>query len=397
MNSITDTSTSNPVRFAVVGCGILAQSIHIPNIVASDQCQLAMCCDTDENILRECREKFQAKHTTRDFLEAVNHPEVDAIVLATTEHFRVPVIEAAAKAGKAVYTEKPVAATWADACRIQELVTESGIPFCVGHNRRCSPAMVEAQRIFSEHMRHPQPCPWRFNREGDRRIDLGEADGVAGMSIRINDDWYSWKAVHMRGQNAEIGLLLSEITHFADIACWFLEAEPVDVMTMSTSILQQQVSIRFSGGQLASIVDIANGTFGYPKELYEAMGQGAAVVVDHMVEIRTAGIAGAPLHKTYPLAADRHPQVGVEGGLPGWLKKKAAACEEAAETGDVLRQFGPEPDKGHRRMLAEFVREIRGERGPVSPVSDAMRATKICFAAVKSFREKRIVRVDEIK
>jgi len=396
MNS-TPSSSLYPLRIAVVGCGILAHATHLPNILANDQCRLAVCCDTDEKILRECREKFGAPHTTRDFREAVNRPDVDAIVLATTEHFRVPVVEAAAKAGKPVYTEKPLAASWEDSCRIRDLVVNSGIPFCVGHNRRCSPAMVEAQRIFSEHMRDPKPCLWRFNREGEERIDLGASDGVAGMSIRINDDWHSWKAVHMGGQNAEIGLLLSELTHFVDIACWFMQSEPLDVMTVSTSVLQHQVTIRFAGGQLASIMSNANGSFGYPKELYEAMGHGAVVAVDHMLEIRTAGIEGAPLHKTYPMKGDRHPNVGTEGGLLGWLKKKREACGDAEASGNPLLSFAAEPDKGHSRMLSEFVREIRGERGPVSPVTDGLRATQICFAAVKSLREERIVRLEEIK
>jgi predicted dehydrogenase len=60
------------------------------------------------------------------------------------------------------------------------------------------------------------------------------------------------------------------------------------------------------------------------------------------------------------------------------------------------RQFTAEPDKGHRRMLQEFIREIRGERGPVCPVSDAVTATRICLAAAKSYIEKRPVMMVEI-
>jgi predicted dehydrogenase len=385
-----------PVRFAVVGCGLMARGTHLPNIVSSSCTELTVCCDMDENALRECQAKFHAPCITRDFHEAVNHPEVDAVIIATTESFRVPIIEAAARARKPVYTEKPLAANWDDAKRIGKLVSDSGIPFCVGHNRRCSPAMVDAQKIFSEHMQNPKPCIWRFNREGDKRINLGAIDGVAAMSIRINDDWHSWKAVHMQGQNAEIGLLLSEMTHFVDVACWFMEAEPVDVMTVATNILMHQVSIRFDGGQLVSIMSSANGSFGYPKELYEAMGHGGVVGVDHMLEVRTAGIEGAPLRKTYPMVGDLHTLVGEEGGLLGWLKKKRAACDEAAAAGDPLRSFTANPDKGHQRMLDEFVREIRGEREAVSPVVDALRATRICLAAVQSLREKRVVRVEEI-
>jgi len=256
--------------------------------------------------------------------------------------------------------------------------------------------MMDAQRIFAEHMRNPKPCPWRFDRDGDQRADLGAIDGVAAMSVRINDDWYSWKGVHMQGQNAEFGLLLSENTHFVDVANWFMPSEPVDVMTMETNILNHQITIRYAGGELVSIMGMANGTFGYPKELYEVTGNGGIVVIDHMLEVRTAGIAGAPARKTYPMGVNRMPEVGKEGGFPGWIAKREAACEAVVKEGKSLVEVYSEADKGLAHMLNEFVKELRGQRGPVSPVQDAALAAKICLASVKSFREKRIVRIDEI-
>ena len=61
-----------------------------------------------------------------------------------------------------------------------------------------------------------------------------------------------------------------------------------------------------------------------------------------------------------------------------------------------MQQFTAEPDKGHRRMLQEFIREIRGERGPVCPVADAVTATRICLAAAQSYLEERSVALTEI-
>ena len=61
-----------------------------------------------------------------------------------------------------------------------------------------------------------------------------------------------------------------------------------------------------------------------------------------------------------------------------------------------MLQFTAEPDKGHRRMLAEFIREIRGERCPVCPASDAVLATRVCLAAAKSYIEGRAVDMSEI-
>src|ERR1700754_3326051 len=123
-----------PLRFAVIGCGSVARAQHIPNIAASPRMQLHTCVDLDDSVLAECREKFGALHTRRDWRDAIADPDIDVICLATTEKLRLPVIEAAARAGKAVYVEKPLALTLEEMYSIRQVVHETQIPFCVGHN-----------------------------------------------------------------------------------------------------------------------------------------------------------------------------------------------------------------------------------------------------------------------
>ena len=384
-----------PLRFAVIGCGMLARSQHLPNLARSPSTEVHTCCDRSEAALAECRDRFNPVRTTTEFLDAVRDPEVQAICLATTEKLRLPVIEAAAEAGKPIYVEKPLARTLEELERIRHVVSRAGIPMCVGHNRRSAPAMLEAHRIFRQHMEHPGPCPWRFDREGAGRPAL-ENDGAAAISVRINDDWHSWKAWVFDEQQAPHGPLLFEMTHFTDLCTWFLGAEPEQVVALGQGLLNHGVVIRYRTGELATIFMGSNGSLAYPKELYEMMGNGGVVVVDHMVEVRTAGIEGAPARTVFPLLNDRHPEVGTGGGIEGWLQKRRAACADAAEARDPLLQFTAEPDKGHARALDRFVEEIRGTGPTVCPVDDAVLATRVAFAAVKSVQEHRIVDMEEV-
>lgn len=386
---------TEPLRFAVIGCGSVARAQHIPNIVKSPRMILHTCVDLDDGVLAECRDVFGASHIRKDFQGAIEDPEVDVICLATTEKLRLPVIAAAARTGKPVYVEKPLATTLDEMREIQRVVRDAGIPFCVGHNRRSSPAMVDAHRIFRRHMTHPEPCPWRWRREGNALPALAE-DGVPSVSVRINDDWYSWKSWVFDKTHAPHGLMLFEMTHFTDICNWFLADEPVEVTAMETGMLSQAVIIRYRSGALATIVIASNGTLGYCKELYEFMGNGAYLAVDHMLEVRTAGIEGAPATTIYPVVQDRHPLIGVEGGVSGWLAKKRAACAEAAANKDPQLQFTAEPDKGHAHALERFVDQILGIGPEVCGVDDSVLATRVAFAAIRSAHEKRIVSLDEI-
>lgn len=257
--------------------------------------------------------------------------------------------------------------------------------------------MQDAHRIFTAHMRNPKPSSWRFQRPGWETMEVGADPGVPLVAIRINDDWKSWKAVHLQNDlNRKVGLLLSEGTHFVDLANWFLDSPPVRVLCSGQGVLNHAMIIHYANGGMATVTMASTGSFAYPKELLEAIGSGGVVVSDHMLEVRTAGITDAPAVTRYPMLSDRHPLVGLEGGLHGWLEKKRAACAEAALAGDPMRQFTAEPDKGHRRMLAEFISEIRGERAPICPVGEAITATRVCLAAARSYLEGRAVELSEI-
>ncbi|MCK5803021.1 MAG: Gfo/Idh/MocA family oxidoreductase [Lentisphaeria bacterium] len=384
-----------PLNFAVVGCGALAQGQHVPNIARSEKTVLHTCCDLSEDALAICREKHGALHTSTDWATTLRDPEVEAICLATTERLRLPVIELAGELGKPVYVEKPLARELDEVYAIQKVVHDSGIPFCVGHNRRNSPAMIEARDIFRRHMENPQPCPWRWNREGDARPKLPE-DGVAQFTCRINDDWWSWKAWVFDKTQASHGPMLFEMTHFTDLCNWFMGSEPIAVTAIDSGMLNHAIIIEYAGGELATVTLCANGTFGYPKELYEAMGNGGVVVVDHMCEIRTSGVEGAPWRKTYPFLTDRHPDVGTQGGIDGWLEKKHAATAEVVASGNPMDLFTAEPDKGHAHALDHFADQIVGDGPVVCGIDDAVMATRVAFAAIKSAEERRIVRLEEI-
>ena len=392
MNALT---ASRPLRVAVIGCGSVARAQHIPNIVRSSRMVLHTCVDLDDQVLAECRDVFGATHIRKDFAGAIADPEVDMICLATTEKLRLPVIALAANAGKAVYVEKPLATTLGELHEIQQVVRASGIPFCVGHNRRASPAMLDAQRIFRRQMTDPTPCPWRWRREGEDLPSLSD-DGIPSVSVRINDDWYSWKGWVFDKSQAPHGPMLFEMTHFTDVCNWFLAEEPVEVTAVATGMLNLAVIIRYENGAFATIVLANNGTMAYCKELYEFMGNGSYLAVDHMLEVRTAGIEAAPARTIYSMINDRHPRIGLEGGVPGWLAKKRAACEEAATHDDPLLQFTAEPDKGHAHALERFVDQILGLGPEVCGVDAAVLATRVAFAAIQSARERRPVALAEI-
>ena len=153
------------------------------------------------------------------------------------------------------------------------------------------------------------------------------------------------------------------------------------------------VTIHFDDGSLATILMTGVGTFGYPKELYEMYCGGSVVVMDHFVEVRTAGMEGVAPRQDFPLLRDPLPDVADGGGIRDFYAKRRRAEQKAMESGDPQTAMALQPvaDKGHKQHLAAFLEAVRGNGESPCPCEDSIAATRIAFAAVESLKIGRAV------
>jgi predicted dehydrogenase len=124
-------------------------------------------------------------------------PSIDAIVLATPHTQRVEPIVAAAKAGKHVFTEKPLTLTLQDARTCIRACAEHNVTLAVGYNWRFQPALQEIRRMLDDgrlgKLLHIEgnfcgPSVYRFGAD-HWRLDReeGPAGGMTGRGVHIVD------------------------------------------------------------------------------------------------------------------------------------------------------------------------------------------------------------------
>ena len=77
-------------------------------------------------------------------------PKIDAVILATPHTQRVELITAAAKAGKHVFTEKPLTLTSAEAAPCLKVCADHKVTLAVGYNWRFQPALQEIKRMLED-------------------------------------------------------------------------------------------------------------------------------------------------------------------------------------------------------------------------------------------------------
>jgi predicted dehydrogenase len=368
------------VQIGVVGCGMMAQGMHLPNIVKHPGINLKWCCDINSHTLRLVEKKFKPCQVTMNPEEVASDPNCDAVLLATTHKARLDLIRLFASAGKHIYVEKPFAGSLEEMKEILKILNEYDVKFCVGHNRRMAPAMQEALKVYKKHKGNPVSPSWRWDREGDLRPAFPEEEQTV-MMLRVNDDYFSWK----RWAFGE-GILISEMTHFADLACMFIDEDPIKVTVKGSKLANHTIVIEFADGSLATIVAAAVGSFGYPKELIEIYHKGAAITIDHLVELRVAGVIDEPFRKTFPLANDFAPEIVFDGGIGDFYRKTLAAHEEAIRKGDNSI-LGPAPDKGHYALLDKFVDAIRNGEDTPCNAKAAARSTAVILRALESVEQ----------
>jgi len=86
----------------------------------------------------------------RHYQEMINSSEVDALVIATPDHWHAPISIAAAKAGKHVYVEKCMTHKIAETYELRDTVKSSGIAFQVGHQHRQTQSFITARDIIQK-------------------------------------------------------------------------------------------------------------------------------------------------------------------------------------------------------------------------------------------------------
>jgi predicted dehydrogenase len=196
------------ITAAIVGLGRWGQTLVNAVQGKSDKLRFTHAVSRDPAYVRD----FTAQHG----LEAVGaldvvleDPSIDAVVLATPHSLHLEQIVAAAHARKAVFCEKPLTLTKAEALRATEACRESGIVLGVGTDKRFFPAMDALARLvaagelgrvlhlegnFSNEVAARMFSPWRDS------PDESPAGGLTGTGIHVLDSF-----VRMAGPVRRVG------------------------------------------------------------------------------------------------------------------------------------------------------------------------------------------------
>jgi len=257
------------IRMGVIGAGQFAKGVLLPLFASQSAVQLRAFCTASGFTSKDVAERYGAAFCTSDPAEILQDNEIDAVLIATRHDQHAHLAAEALRMGKAVFLEKPMAATPASLAELSKLVRSLNNPrLMVGFNRRFSPLSVRAKEFFTSR-NEPLFVTYRVN---------------AGAVPRE-----SWVVDPVEGG----GRIVGEVCHFVDWVCYLTGSLPQSVFAESIGSSPEpalardsvSVTLRMANGSVAAIHYLGQGDTSVAKEYAEAFSGGRTAILDNYSEL----------------------------------------------------------------------------------------------------------------
>ena len=327
------------VRIGLLGAGRIGRT-HADALGRIGKARLVAVHDPDAAAEEEVARATGARRASGE--ETIAAPDIDAVVIATPTDRHAAGIEAAARAGKAVFCEKPIDLDPERARACIDIVRETGARLMVGFNRRFDPDFAEVRR----------------------QIDTGAIGDMELVQITSRDP--APPPIDYVARSG--GLFLDMMIHDFDMARFLLGEEVAEVSAVGAVLIDERIgaagdfdtaaaTLKTASGRIAVISNSRRAAYGYDQRL-EVHGSMGMVSAGNRRNT-TVTVAGAGGYRREPL-------------LDFFMQRyrDAYRCELEAFVDAVVSGSRMTPD---------------GE--------DGLRALVIAVAARRSARERRAVRL----
>jgi UDP-N-acetyl-2-amino-2-deoxyglucuronate dehydrogenase len=335
------------IKFAVIGCGRIAER-HFDALAAhAANAQLIGVCDVDRRVLAAAVEKSGAPGFP-SLGELLAQTEPDVVVLATPSGLHPAQTIEAAQAGRHVVTEKPMATRWRDGLRMVEACDRANVRlFVVKQNRRNATLQLLK-----------------------RAIDGGRFGRI--YMVNINVFWsrpqsYYDSAAWRGTWEFDGGAFMNQASHYVDLLDWLIG--PVESVQAYTATLGRDIEVEDTG---AVAIRWRSGTLGsmnvtmlaYPRNI-----EGSITVIGEKGTARVGGVA--------------------VNEMQHW--EFSEPHSDDALVRDASYQTTSVYGAGHPLYYDNVIKALRGEQEPETDGREGLKSLEILVATYLSARDGRRV------
>ena len=383
-----DKPASPAERLTLAVIGLRGRGRHLAHdFAARKDCRVAYLCDVDLTVPPTQAKEIEqsqgsAPRTVQDFRRALDDKSVDAVVIATPDHWHALATVWACQAGKDVYVEKPVSHSPWEGRQMVKAARKYDRIVQAGTQNRSAPYIHAAKdyldsgklgsihlvRVFNQkYQDNPQPAV-----EGTppAQLDWNMWTGPAPLSSYNANDHRRWNCF-WRYSGGDVA---NDAVHQLDLARW-LTGQDYPRTVYATGG-------RFAETGVAESPDTQIAVYEFPKLV---MTFELTLYTPYMIK-SDAGIRDGDLYPYWPQNTERVEIFGSKGLMvvgrmgAGW---QVFDRQKDRQPVIVAQQHGKFPDPEHQQ---NFVDAVRSRKLPNADIEQGHRSTLLCHYANISYR-----------
>lgn len=293
---------STPVKLGIVGLGRWAKVLTRAVAGKSSKLDIVAAYSRSADKRGEFTQEFGVPGVP-DMQTMLSNPDIKGVILTVPNEQHWPLAEQVAKAGKHVYTEKPIAQTLEDGLKIEALEKQYGITVTVGHSAR----LMAGIRVIKDHIER-----------GDLgRVAFIEANFSNERALELTPQTWRWYKDRAPGGNlSQLCIHMFDVVHM-------LGGPVTEVSSMSSKLSPVGAEV---DDQSMNVVRFADGKLGYVGSSWTSPGIfavrvfGAKGLMHYEIDFGTWDTPHL-LHKNSVLYIQR--------GKDGWGKREELKVPES--------------------------------------------------------------------
>ena len=341
------------LKVGIIGCGAIGERLHIPDIAVCPEGELVAFCDTSKARAKAMAEKFAPDAGVyTDYKKLLKDERVQAVCVLLPNKFHAPVTIAAAKAGRHVFVEKPMANSSAECKKMIDACNKAGVTLMVNQGQRRIAAHRKAKEVLESGI-------------------LGRVNYVSGLFGHAGPEhWSPTGKWFFRKEQARFGAMADLGVHKADIIRYLTGKEIVEVGAFTATLEKKGATVE---DNFSATVKFDDGTLGMFGASWTTKG---AMVSYTMFHCENGNLyVGNP---------------GDENTC--WAELHDPECRINFEEPEPLNEY---EDSWGVDVGGGFVRACLGLEEPFCSGEEGKKSMEVILAAEKSALTKRIVKVKQ--